>query len=264
MAWSAIAVLTVSGCGFSAEKLEFDRGSRAESTKAWPAAITHYQAVVDRWTNTERALEAARKASRIAHYETKDFPLAIRLYKHIVLYSKSPEARGAAQRKIAELYLENVMDYENAIVEYQRLLDLPHDKAEEADFRLALARSYFYRSEFFQAQTEIDQLLKSDPDPGRAYDALLLRSNICRTTKKPDEAIKALTEMMQRFPQRSREETIGLLIAVSYEEQKNFPKAIETLQSIKDEYPHKEFIDRRIKALRERQSMLPGAKGLKK
>jgi tetratricopeptide (TPR) repeat protein len=96
------------------------------------------------------------------------------------------------------------------------------------------------------------------------FEAQLLKANIFLTSRKLDEAIAALKKLMEDYPERSKTETIGLILAVTYEEQKNFTKAIETLQSIKDIYPRKAFIEQRIKTLRERQSYLPGARGLRK
>ena len=91
-----------------------------------------------------------------------------------------------------------------------------------------------------------------------------MRANIYLTTKDLDDAIQTLNELIRRFPKRAQEEMIGLVLAVCYEEQKNYPKAIETLVSIKKDYPRKEFIDQRIKTLRARRSLLPGAHGLHK
>ena len=252
------------GCSVSAERVEYARGEKAEAQKDWPGAVSHYQNVVDKWVSSDLAVRAAGHAARILCYETKAFAAAVRLYKHVVLYDRRPEARLEAQKRIAEIDFEHLLDYQGAITEYQRLLELPHGKDEGFVYRMAIARSYFYRSEFYQAQIEIDRLLKEDVDPGRAFDAYLLRANIQLTTKKLDDAIQTLNELIRRFPQRSKDETIGLVLAVCFEEQKNYAKAIETLATLKADYPRKDFIENRIKTLRERQSLLPGAHGLHK
>jgi tetratricopeptide (TPR) repeat protein len=267
--WAAVLVAAavawaVPGCSVSSERLEYDRGEKAEAGKAWDDAIGHFKNVVDKTAASDLSLKAAARAARIAYYETKKFPDAMRFYKHLVLYGTDEPGRIEAQKKIAEIDFEHLLDYEGAITEYQRLLDLPHEKSEGFAYRMAIARSYFYRSEFYQAQVELETILKQDSDPARAFDALLLKANILLTTKRLDDAIQALNEISRRFPERAREETIGLVLAVCYEEQKNYGKAIETLESIKKDYPRKQFIDNRIKTLRERQAMLPGAHGLHK
>lgn len=256
--------ILASGCSVSSEKLEYERGEKAEVSKNWPEALGHYRAIVERASVTDVSLKAAAHAARIAHYETKDFDAAVRNYKFVVLNGKDAAARLDAQKKIAEIELEHRLDYQAAITEYQRLLDLPHSRAEGYAYRMAIARSYFYKSEFYQAQVELETLLKEDLEPNKAFDAMLLRANIFLTTKRLDDAVRTLSELIKKFPQKAKEETIGLVLAVCYEEQRNYARAIETLESIRKDYPRKDFIENRIRTLRERQGLLPGAHGLKK
>lgn len=254
----------LSGCTLSSENLEFKRAEEAAHAGKNEDAYTHYRAVVDRYVKDPLAIRSAKEAARIAHYELKRFPDAIALYKHIILYAPSEQDRLDAQKKVADLYFSQTLDYTQAIAEYSRLLETSHSRAEDGVYRFAIARSYFYLNNFYQATVEIDKLLATNPSPDLAFDALLLKANIYLTTKRLDDAVTALQELMKKYPDRSKKETIGLILAICYEEQKNFPKAIETLEAIKDDYPRKGFVEEKIKALRERQSLQPGAKGLHK
>lgn len=259
--------LVLSGCGgcsLSSEQLEFRKAEEEARKKSFEEALKHYQNVVNRHVKSELALRAAKESARLNHYELKRYGDAIASYKHVVLYSSSSRDRVEAQKKIADLHFNQTLDYAQAITEYSRLLDLPHTPAEEFNYHLVIARSYFYLNNFYQAQVEIDSILAGKHDPSMVFDSLLLKANILLTTKKLDDAIVVLRQLIEKYPERSKAETIGLILAVCYEEQKNFVKAIETLESIKNTYPRRSFIENRIKALRERQSYLPGAKGLKK
>lgn len=257
-------VLSNASCTLSSEELEFKRAEEAAQAGKQEAALEHYRNVVTRYVKTPLALKSAQEAARISHYEVKKFPDAISFYKHVILYSPNEAQRIDAQRKIADLYFSQTLDYTQAIAEYSRLLDLPHSKKDDGEYRFAIARSYFYQNNFFQAQVEIDRILQSKPDKDLAFDALLLKANIFLTTKKLDEAIEVLKEISQKFPERAKAETIGLVLAICYEEKKDFAKAIETLESIKNDYPRKSFIENKIKALKERQTYLPGARGFRK
>ena len=48
------------------------------------------------------------------------------------------------------------------------------------------------------------------------------------------------------------------------QEKNDFEKAIEVLEQVKDAYPTKEFIELKIKRLKERAKNQPGASGLKR
>jgi tetratricopeptide (TPR) repeat protein len=252
------------GCTLSSEDLEFKRAEESAKAGKNEEAFKHYKVVVDRYVKDPLAIRSAQQAARLAHYELKKFPDAIIFYKHIILYAPSDKDRLDAQRKIADLYFSETLDYTQAIAEYSRLIETPHTKEEDGIYRFAIARSYFYLNNFYQATVEIDKILATHPNEDFAFDALLLKSNIYLTTKKLDDAIVTLKELLSKYPVRSKKETIGLVLAICYEEQKNFAKAVETLTAIKDDYPRKGFIEAKIKALKERQSLLPGAKGLHK
>ncbi len=236
----------------------------AASSNNFKAAVVHYDNVVKRYEKTDLALRAAEESGRISYYELKDFRKAVDSYKHMVLYSPNASARLESQKKIAEINFEHLQNYEQAIVEYNRLLDLPHEKKEGAVYRLFIAKSYFYMNNFVQALVEVDSLVVTDSVSPEQFEILELKANTLLQIKKLDEAASVLNQLITKFPDRAKERQIGLILAVVYEEKKDFSKAIETLESIKNIYPSKDFIVTRIKNLKERQTYLPGARGLKK
>jgi tetratricopeptide (TPR) repeat protein len=259
-----IIVVVLSSCTLSSDKIEFEKAQKDVQNRYFDSALKHLKVVMDHQIDSELAIEAAKESARISHYESKDFRSAVAFYKDIVLYSKNPQDRIYSQRQIADIYFNNLQDYTQSVVEYQRLLELPHSLEDELTYRLSIARSNFYLTNFYQAEVDIDELLKRPFSKEVLFEAYLLRANLYLTGKQLDGAIAVLKKLIENYPERSKKESIGLVLAICYEEQKNFAKAIETLQAVRVYYPRKEFVDRRIKSLRERQSYLPGARGLKK
>lgn len=253
-----------SGCTLSAQKIEFEKAEKASKSGEFKSSLAHYDNVVKRYVKTDLALKAAKEAARISYYELKDYAKALEYFKHIVIYSPNGDERLEAQKRIAEVNFENTQNYKQAVIEFNRLLELPHTNAEGLAYRLSIARSYFYLNNFFQALVEADGILARDYDARGQFNALELKANILLQTKKYDEAIAVLKEILAKFPEESKERQIGLVLAVCYEEKKDFAKAIETLESIKDTYPNKEFVEARIRSLKERQGYLPGARGWRK
>lgn len=264
MIFSAAGLIGLGGCNLSSQKIEFEKAQKAAASNEHRQALEHYGNVVQRHVKTDLALQAAQEAGRIAYYELKDYEKAVGYYKHVVIYSTDPNARLEAQKLIAEINFENLQNYPQAVTEFNRLLELPHQKAEGLRYRMAVARSYFYMNNFFQALVEAEGILARDYEPKDHFDAAELKANVLLQTKKYDESIAFITELLQKYPEQSKERQLGLLLTVCYEEKKDFAKAIESLESIKDSYPNKEFIEARIKNLKERQGHLPGARGWRK
>ncbi|MCB0384760.1 MAG: tetratricopeptide repeat protein [Bdellovibrionales bacterium] len=265
--WSIILLLSasiLSGCRFNYQNLEYQRAEEAAEKQQFQKALKHFDRAVRSRPRTPLALEAARKGSRIAHLETSEFITAISFYRHLILYSSDEEERIDAQKKIASVYFEKISDYASAIREYSRLLYLPHSKAEEKFFRFNIAKSYFYLNNFYQASIEMKDLLKLVDDDEGKFEYLAFRGNILLTTKKLEEAAEIFTNLMKSYPEESNRENVPLSLAVTYEEKGEFAQAVAVLEKVKKTHPSPEFIELRIKRLRERIGNLPGARGLTK
>jgi tetratricopeptide (TPR) repeat protein len=213
---------------------------------------------------SKEALLAAQTGARVAFLEAKDYKRALFFYKYLVLYSESEIERREAQKHLAEIYFERLSDYEQAVVEYNRLLQLPHAPKENTEYRMNVAKSYFYLNKFVQAEAELDLVIRSNPLGTTLFDANLLRANIFLAIRNIDGAISLFKTLMEKFPQQSKDEHVGLSLAVCYEEKNEFKQARAVLNEIRGFYPRPDFIDLKIQRLEEREAQLPGAQGLRK
>lgn len=249
----------------SSVDLEMQRGEKALEAGDYEKAVHHFRRVMKADSSQEKSLRAAEKAAQASLFELKNFHEALSFYKHIVIHSSDRAQMLAAQKKVAEIVFRNLGEYEQAVREYFRLLELPHTDKEQQEYRLALARSYFFLNNFYQSQVEIDQILKGRPrEHPENFSALLLRANIFVSTKETDKAIEAFKEIIELFPERSKDEQIYLSLAMCYEEKKDFDRAIEILTGALPHYPTPEFLKLRIQRLETRKSLLPGARGLRR
>jgi len=96
------------------------------------------------------------------------------------------------------------------------------------------------------------------------FTAMVLKSNIHIAQKEYPKAIEILKKVMETYPLKATQENVPQTMAVCYEENGNFLEAIKSLEIARDKHPQPEYIDLRIKRLRERQKNQPGAKGLRK
>ncbi len=244
----------------------FEKAVEAEKGHQYELAVELLDRVIgiEGSPGSKRGIEAAELAARIALLDLKNFQKAIKYFQHIVIHSPDPAKRIEAQKSLASVYYENIADYESAILQYNKLLGVETDPEEKKKFRFAIAKSYYYLHKFFQAQTELDVLLSEKSDSKTYFDALRLKADLLVSTKKFDQAVEIYQKIIQMFPERSKEEHVELNLAVCYEELEMFDQTIKVLNQIRDEYPSPEFIDIKIKRLKEHQALLPGARGLKK
>lgn len=244
--------------------MEFRRAQRLENNGRFSEALDKYDVIIANNSQSDIALESARRGARISYFETEEFLRSIDYYNFIVVNSSDSSERHESQRIIASIYFEKLTDYKNAIVHYNKLLSLPNTKEENISYRLSVARAHFYLNDFFQALAEVERALEEANSPERKFDLKLFKANILFNTKKIEKAIEIYKQLQDLNPQRAKEQNVGMNIVVSYEELNKFNKAISLLEDMRNDYEDKDFIDLKIVRLQERISNLPGARGLRK
>lgn len=248
----------------SQESADFKQAQKSMAQEHYRIALGYFDRVIKRNASTKLPLEAAREAARISFFEIKDFNKAIQYHHFIVLNSPDEKERVESQKQIASIYFNNLQNYQQSIVEYSKLQQMPHTDLEAAQYKMNIARAQYYLNNFFQSESEIDSLLKLKPDDNIRFSALMLKGNILIARKDFEKAADIFKDLIVRYPEKSQAENVALILAVCYEESADFQNAIGVLQEQRATYKPPEYIELRIKRLQERMKNAPGAKGYRK
>lgn len=257
-------VFTLTGCSFDWDWLHYVRARRAIVQHDYKSAVSQFQTIIQNQPDSERSISAARQGARLAHLELKNYPLAVFFYRHLILKAHDHEERKTAQKYIAQIQFENLLDYDQAVLEYEKLLRMDNPPSAASRYRLNLAKSHFHLNNLDQAANEIDILLSHKPTEDEIFEAKTLKANILVSAKRLPEAAEVFEQILRDFPERSKKHNMALSLVVCYEELKDFHKAIDVLERMKPEYPNPDFLKLRIERLRERMSNQPGAQGWKR
>lgn len=255
---------TCAGCSLSLDWLRQYRAQRAIAKQDYAGAVVILRQIMDLSVESEKSLVAARQGARIAHLDAKNYPEAIEFYRVVVLRSEDPLERKSAQQFIAQIYFENLQDFDHAVAEYEKLLKLDVTPQEKFRYRLNLAKCYFQMNNLEQALAELDLLQGLKPTGDDHYDMRTLRANILVAAKQLAPAAEAWESLIRDFPERSNKENVALNLVVCYEELQEFDKAVTVLERMRPSYPNPDFLNLRIERLKEKQANLPGARGWKK
>lgn len=262
--WTGLMLFALSGCTFSFSSLEFKRAENAASDGKAKEAVKHYDRVMKRDPESDLALKSARKASRLALFELKDFKAAIEYFEYLVVHSQDEKERIDAQKQIAEIAFEKLTDYTRAIAEYNKLLNLKTTPEEFLDYKLKVAKAYYYNNDFYQAETEVKSALQVAEKGQNKFDLELFLANIYFNTKRVAQAVDVYQNLVKEYPKLAEQENVHMNIVVCYEELEKFDEAIDLLEQMKSFYKEKQFLDLKIDRLKERKANLPGSKGLRK
>ncbi len=256
--------MNLTGCGLASAWL---LDARIQSARLAGRNSTYFELVSERireFPDDPKTLSVVRSAARIAHLEAKDYPRAIDYNRFLILRSPDSLERRNSQMYTAQIYFENLQDFERATIEYEKLLKLELTPIERFRFRLNVARSQFQLSDHAQALQELNAISLTGLDDDSRFEVLRLKGNVLMAKKDLHEATGLWESLLKDFPERATKENIGMNLVFCYEESKNFLKAVDVLEGMKTQYPNPEFLNMKIERLKERHDNLPGARGWKR
>lgn len=258
-----LAAISLMGCEKSIEK-DFKKAETEAAAQNWRTAVSLFSEIIQAEPLSEVALKSAREGARISSLEIKDLGRAIPFYRHLVLYSNQPAETLSAQKAIVEILFSQIQDYPRAIEEISRLLQVETNPDELVAYRVKLARSYYHMNNFMQAAAELKEIARGSNAVKDDFEIQQLRANVLIADKKYDEASVILRQLIEKFRDQAIQENVPMTLAVALEEKKDFKAAIAILESVKASHPVPEYVELRLKRLRERSLNQPGARGFKK
>tara|TARA_B100001248_G_scaffold262718_1_gene261451 strand:- start:2052 stop:2858 length:807 start_codon:yes stop_codon:yes gene_type:complete len=261
-----IVVLFIS-CGFSSVQIEIQRGEKAEESQDYKVAAKHFSRAMKREPGTTEAYYAAKKLANIALIHLDDIEIANRALNYIILNTTNIEDKKSALERKAKIQYEKIRNYEQAIIEFQRFLQLEKRIEKRIEIQYLIAHSYFYMNRLFQAEQELEEIFKVEKNKKTReyiFRARMMQANIYHAQKKYEEAASAYRNIIDTFPKLSLNQKVWMNLSVCLEDMKKFKDAIALLESVDLEKNEKVFVKQRISRLKDRLEKEPGAKGLRR
>lgn len=258
-----LASIWIASCS-PRESKDFDKAESLIKDKNFSAAVDILEKIILLNHESPYAGEAAREGARVSQLDLKDFKKAVYFLESLVLISNSDEERQLSQKQIALLYFDQIADYKKAIQELNKAIITIKNEDERNEFRLKLAKAYYFSSNFSQAESEVSLVLSKSKDSGLIFQAILLKGNIYLAEKNIPKAILMYNDLFEKFPERAVKENAAMTLAVAYEEMKDYKSAIGVLEKMRKYHSTPEYIDLRIAKLSQSQKNLPGARGARR
>ena len=254
----------LSGCLRNSQQSDLTRAEKLLKIGQAQAALETIDVALAKDYHSKLALDLARFGAKTAFFEAKEYAIALRYYRLILIKSNDPQERGEAQKKIIQILYEKQKNYAESINEISLILQTELTDSEKFKYRMMLAKSYFQLNKFYQAKVEVEVLVQEDLTPDQQFQLLTFKGNLYMTDKQHEAAIEVYEQMLDAFNDRAIGEGVPLSLASVFEDIEKFSEAIEVLESYKPVGPSAEFIEFKIKKLKERMKNQPGARGLRK
>ncbi|MGZ3690854.1 MAG: tetratricopeptide repeat protein [Pseudobdellovibrio sp.] len=213
-------------------------------------------------TDNTKKYKNLLEVARIVRFEIQDYERAIKVFREIILSSDDETQRILAQESIAEIYLENIQDYNSALKELQVLEPLLTDTKKKEKTRLRIAQALFLTGKNDQALDEIQSAEKYIKFTGTNF--LKLKAEILLAQKKYKEAISAYDELKTKDPTFFADENLFIATSIVYEENEQYTEALNYLTKNQALIKDKPYYELRIKRLKERIANKPLSRGAHK
>ncbi len=212
--------------------------------------------------NDKKKTKALVEAARIARFEVQDYDRAIRINRQIILKSEDLKQRLLAQETLAEIYLENVQNYAQALNELLILEQLTNGAEEKEKLRFKISQAYFLTGNPTAAFEYIEASLKTVASDKKNF--LKLKAQILISQKKYDEALAAYEEIRKSDPEFFAKENLYISTSIVFEEKEDYSSALAYLEKYHGMIVDKIYLELRIKRLKERLTNKPLFKGRRK
>ncbi len=250
---AGFALLT--GCTSSSRQL-LDRAEASWRKGRYPEAIQANQALYDREPRGRYAARALLNLGNIHYLNLRQLQKAIDAYDKLTHEFPGALETLEARRQLAAIYANEIVDLNQAIAEYDRILETK-DLNDRAEILYRRADAYFRKGDYYRAIRELRNLEESGVRGHLADQVALKIGNIYQIQKKFVDAAEQFRKVLTAPCLECRRRAI-LSLADTYENLFEFDQAIETIRMLENTPENEEFVRGEEERLKAKSRMMEG------
>lgn len=254
-----VLVALLAGCRSSSRQLQ-DQAEASWRKGRYVDAIQANEDLYNRERRGKYAAGALLKIGNIYYLDLRRIKQAIDFYDKLTREFPNSQEALQARRQLAAIYVNEVIDLDQAIAQYDRLLEAK-DLDDRPEILFQRADAYFKKEEYDRALRELRSLEDSGISGHLADQVSLKIGNIYQIQKKFEEALEPFRKATGASSPECRRRAI-LNLAETYENLFEFDKAIETIRML-DKTPEDEaYIQHEVERMNARRKQVEKAGGL--
>lgn len=253
--------MTVLSCRSRSEKLYIQAYEKINQNQ-FVEAIELLESSAELEKDNIKKTKALLEAARLLRFEIHDYERALKHLRTVVLESQDQKLRLLSQEAIVEIYFDHTQNYKDALQELLILEPLlPESKKKDA-VRLKIAQALHLVENNQAALEYIDGVLKNISSNKNVF--IKTKAQILQSQKKLDEALKIYEEIFSKTPKYFIDENLFSAVSLIQEEKKDYKVAIEYLTKNAGHIADKNYLELRLKKLKEKQINKPFSRGMRK
>jgi len=218
----------------------------------YSAAVQQLDSFYKTYPNAPQAAEAIFQAAEALELYLKEYHPA--LLDYLLLEKDYPASPRVAESRlrVAEIYKYRLRDYNRAIASYQNILDSGTAVPDRIQYEVADA--YFRLNNFEQARIEFESLLSSYPESPLLGEASFRIGVAQSLDGHPRDAEKTFRAFIKDHPDDPFAREARFSLATLLEERGELKESLQILETLRDNYPQAEVLEKKIDQVKERIS----------
>jgi TolA-binding protein len=213
------------------------------------SAIELFNAVLEISPSGPQAEESLYRLGEIYYFGLGETTKAISYFQEVVSMRPRGEYAYGAQKYIAEIVELSFRDLDQAIIEYQKLINEYKKPDEHPEQQFRIAAIYFKKHNYEQALVEFDILVDSYPKNQWSEEAYLRITEILHNMERCEDAREKYSQFRVLYPKSTFSGEMEFVMASCLEEEGKLTLAYNRFKKLEGDYKYPALLKMKLEGI---------------
>ena len=216
------------------------------------SAIEMFNELLKKYPTGPLAEEALFRLGEIHHFTLNNSLRSLVYFQEVLQMNKKGEFAYLAQKYIAEIAEFSLKDFDQAIIEYQNLINQYADNNRNDNHQYRIASIYYKKQNYEQALVELEILLENYPKSSWAEESKFKIIEILYALSRCPEAREQYRHFNLEYSESRFKEDMDFVVASCLEEEGHLQEAYNGFKALEGHYIYPAILKMKLVGIEKR------------
>ena len=248
---TSVFCILLFACDDAPKKL-FSEAERDLLDSRYEKAADKYNKILEKYPHSGYSDDALFKLGETYFLNLNNIQIALGYFSKLINKGEKNKISFKSQEYVALIYDEYLKNYDQAVIEYNKLISNFKKWGDTDANQYNIAMCYFKKGDYEQAVTEFKVFLEKTPESKLYPDAMYYSANCHYLLGRYNEAISGFKKLMEKYRSGRYVADAKYGIGMCLEEQDKLQEALSVYKEVKDVYVNKEMLEKKIESVEKR------------
>jgi len=244
--------LALTACGDSRTEHLIQKADDAWIKGHNHTAIEILKSVLNKTHAKKTVEEALLRLGEISYFSLGNPSQALVYFQELLHLDQKDPFSYQAHKYIAEIVEFSIKDYDQAIIEYQKLIDEFGESGESGNHQYRIASIYYKKQDYEQALVELELLIEKYPDSTWVEESAYKITNLLYTLGRCEEARRRHRGFVEQYPDSNFLGEMEFVMASCLEDEGKLQEALRKFKSLEKTYPYPTLLKMKMAGIQSR------------